>query len=671
MTEDLPEPTLRFTEELGPALTEALQKKGFTALTAVQEVVLDPAHADRDLRITSQTGSGKTVAIGLAIRDLVTGDAAPPARGIARPHAIVVAPTRELAKQVEEELSWLYAPLRLRVTSVTGGASLRDELRALAGAPGVIVGTPGRLLDHLDRGSIDASGCAAVVLDEADRLLDMGFREELERIFAHVPETRRTHLVSATFPREVRSLADSVQTDPVHLEGTRLGQANADIDHVIHLVDQRDRLGAIVNLLLANPDEQVLIFARTRADVADLAASLVAAGFSATSLSGEMEQPARDRALAAFKRGDLRALVATDVAARGIDVQDIARVLHADPPGDADTYTHRSGRTGRAGKKGISSLLVPPTATARALRILTRAKVVPRFEDIPGADDIRKAQDDRLLAHLTSAEPTPADTDERALSLAARLAAAGDIERTIARLLQTARKATGPQPVAIRNIAPPRKTPKPTRRSSGEDFESGQNTPTSPRPRREAPTETELFQVTWGEAHGADTRRLLAMLCRRGGIESSDVGSIRIGRIASTVEIASSVAEAFAEAAAEIDTRDPRIQIRRFTPGAPARKPARAPRPEGDHPSWRPGPPNKPARAANPEGEHPSWRPGPPRDTAVDADSPSPSLGDRPPKKLFAKRAPAKKEPVSPKSAKWVRKPSQPGGARPKKRKSS
>lgn len=682
-----------FVSLLGPALAGALEKKGFTALTPVQQTVLDPALAGRDLRITSQTGSGKTVAVGFALRALVT-DAAAPDRGIARPRAIVVAPTRELAKQVEEELSWLYAPLRVRVASATGGANLRDERRALAMAPAVIVGTPGRLLDHLDRGAIDPADCAAVVLDEADRLLDMGFREELERILAHVPQSHATHLVSATFPREVRSLADAVQNDPVHVEGTRLGQANADIDHVLHLVDGRDRFGAIVNLLLANPDEQMLIFARTRADVGDIADALVSHGFSAASLSGEMEQPARDRALAAFKRGDLRALVATDVAARGIDVQDIARVLHADPPGDADTYTHRSGRTGRAGRKGTSSVLVPPSVMAKVVRLLQRARVSYRFEKLPGADQIRRAGDDHLLTSLTADAPAPGDDDIRAQGLAARLAETGNVQRTIARLLVRAQKATGPEPIHIRAIEPPSLVPRTSRRNTdspysderprapraawtprGEGAPGEQGAPADesarpeaaphsdrgPRPgraERDASGGWKLFQVSWGEAHGADSRRLLAMLCRRGGIQSSDVGAIRIGRIASTVEIGSDVADQFSESASQVDARDPRIEIRPFTPGAPSRddrqsgprdarqsgprddrpafRPARTrddrpafrpsgDRPDGDRPSWRPGPPSN-RSPQRPDGDRPSWRPGPGSDRPAqrpDGDRPS------------------------------------------------
>lgn len=649
-------------ELLGPALAGALEKRGFTSLTPVQQTVLDPEHEGRDLRITSQTGSGKTVAIGFALRELVSREASRMG-GVAHPYALVVAPTRELAKQVEEELSWLYEGVGTRVVSVTGGTSARDERRALASGPQIVVGTPGRMLDHLTRGAIDASEVGAVVLDEADRLLDLGFRDELDAILAHTPEERRTHLVSATFPREVRALADAVQSDPAHVEGTRLGQANTDIDHVLHLVDARDRLSAMVNLLLANPDEQILVFARTRADVGEIAEALSSAGFAASSLSGEMEQNQRDRAMQAFKRGDLRVLVATDVAARGIDVQDIARVLHADPPGDADTYTHRSGRTGRAGRKGVSSTLVPPSIMAKVVRLLHRAGVKYRFEKIPSANEIRKAQDDALIRELTrddraatggaagadagsegaegdehegaadeapgsgegAREEVPAGPpiDPHALALAERLASSGNITHVLARLLMRARQATGPEPRWIRPIEPPSEVARPSRRSPGgafgqtggafgagrdarpaaprgrrsaeersaQDFEGGegaredasaeglaeaprgghdsQRPPASQRGPRDLSRQWSLFQVTWGEAHGADSRRMLAMLCRRGGIESRDVGAIRVGRVASTVEIAADAADQFAQAAGQVDMRDPRIVIRPASFGAP------------------------------------------------------------------------------------------------------
>ncbi len=608
---------------LGSALAGALASKGYATLTAVQTAVLDPALAGRDLRITSQTGSGKTVAVGFALRDLVDGTAADAEKAtvkaagapsgkvaLAHPHALFITPTRELAKQVEEELSWLYQPLGAKVISVTGGANYGDERRAFSRGPALIVGTPGRLLEHLQRGTIDASAVGAVVLDEADRLLDLGFRDDLEAILAFAPATRRTHLVSATFPREVRALADATQKDPVHVEGTRLGAANADIDHVVHLIDSRQRMDAIVNLLLANPDGQTLVFARTRADVARVTRELEGCGFAAASLSGEMDQSARNRALNAFKNGDLRVLVATDVAARGIDVQDIARVIHAEPPSDADSYTHRSGRTGRAGRKGTSSILAALPELPRTMYMLQRAGVGHRFEAIPSAESIRAAANDRAAEALLSEETDTQGFDEPTWALAKRIAAGGDVTRSIARLLSKTRYAGPTEPRSVRAIQPPdtrgrphsssargaavrpvavrRRPTDPAERGArvergpreGVRVEGGQRSPQPFRPgaprdgQRGAPRDAQRtgsprdksatwvpFRVSWGEEGGADARRLLAVACRRGQIRGTDVGSIKVGRSHSVIEVASHVADAFAVAAGGPDPRDPRMTI--------------------------------------------------------------------------------------------------------------
>ncbi len=601
MTEDPPRVST-FPTALGPDLTKALEKRGFENLTPVQAAVLDPALDGRDLRITSQTGSGKTVAIGLAVRafvleappppDRARSASAPAAGALAHPRALVVAPTRELARQVEEELSWLFASVGARVVSVTGGASVRDERRALGARPAVVVGTPGRLLDHLRRGAIDAAMVRVVVLDEADRLLDMGFRDDLDAIVAFVPEGRRTHLVSATFPREVKALADATQHDPIHVEGTRLGVANADIDHVVHLVEGRQRLDALVNLLLANPDEQTLVFARTRADVATVAGELSEAGFAAAPLSGEMDQAARNRALAAFKRGDLRVLVATDVAARGIDVQDIARVVHGEPPTDVDSYTHRSGRTGRAGRKGTSSILASPAELSRTLMLLKRAGVAHRFEPIPSAESVRSRADDRVLASLTREEaPGSPGVEDRTWTLARRIAAAGDPTRAIARLLASTKFAGAAEPREVRVLEPhptrdrpsrPLRTERTDRRvergvAPGRPVHATRETrepreartgPAAPRgaapaaPKPRGKEEWVSFRVSWGRETQADARRLLAMVCRRGQIRGTDVGHIHVDRTFSIVDVAAHAAGAFGRATAAPDPREPGVTIR-------------------------------------------------------------------------------------------------------------
>jgi ATP-dependent RNA helicase DeaD len=614
-----------FEALLGPELASAIAKKGYTALTPVQEAVLDPAYVGRDLRISSQTGSGKTLAIGFIVREAIKGDTGPSSKGAARPRALVVAPTRELAAQVEVELSWLFAPLRVKVAAVTGGGNYRDERRALGSGPAIIVGTPGRLLDHLQRGAIDGSQLAAVVLDEADRMLDLGFRDDLEAIIGFAPEDHRTHLVSATFPREVMALANRVQTDPARIEGTPAGAANADIEHLVHLVQPNERLDAIVNLLLETPDATTLIFARTRADVGELTHLLSEAGFIVDSLSGEMEQRERNKALAAFKRGDLHALVATDVAARGIDVQDVARVLHAEPPMDPDSYTHRSGRTGRAGRKGKSSVLVTPVMLNRVSGLLKRAGVRWRMDPVPTADTIEATREQRLFDALTTVVPPedpadepiaedarvggPIEADDRSWALAKRIVEGGEGTRALARMIARTR-ASGPEARRITPVMLPGQKKRaweqtgaaaPMPRSEGRPFAEHRTfgEPRGLRPEREqAPRESRerehapreafsreqpsrepgparsprdpavdagdwvSFRVSWGQIHGADARRLLAMVCRRGGIRGSDVGAIRVARTFSTVDVATSAAPTFERASREPDPRDPKVKIR-------------------------------------------------------------------------------------------------------------
>ncbi|HET7545215.1 MAG TPA: DEAD/DEAH box helicase [Polyangiaceae bacterium] len=567
--------TVDFAELLGPALGAAISEKGFTELTPVQKAVLDPALAGRDLRVTSQTGSGKTVAIGLVIRQLA-GEPSQNKDKLAHPRALVIVPTRELAKQVVQELTWLYAPLDAKVVSVTGGAVYRDEHRALAAGPTVVVGTPGRLLDHLNRGSIDASEVAAVVLDEADRMLDLGFREELEAILDKTPEQRETHLVSATFPREVEALANRVQRDPARVEATRLGVANVDIEHIMHVLEPRQRLDALINLLLANPEAQTLVFARTRADVGDVAERLSENGFAVTALSGEMEQRERDRALNSFRRADHRILVATDVAARGIDVQDITLVIHLDPPTDPDSYTHRSGRTGRAGRKGRSVLLVAPSAVAKTTMLLKRVKVVARSEPVPSAEQIRSSTDQRFFELLTREAEAEESVSARQQALAERLAAREDSARSISRLLAMARFAGPTEPREIRRLerAPDRKAPRereqrgavprPGQRERGEYPVRGRSeaTRTANPPRTGEREEGWVpFRISWGGDHGADARKLLAMACRWGEIRGSDVGAIDIEADYSRLSVKASVAAGFAEATSKPDSRNPRVTI--------------------------------------------------------------------------------------------------------------
>ncbi|MBK6691724.1 MAG: DEAD/DEAH box helicase [Myxococcales bacterium] len=561
-------------EALGPALSEALEKKGYAELTPVQLAVLEDGVTERDVRMTSQTGSGKTVAIGLLLRHLVAAALAheSPKSAAGRPTALVITPTRELARQVESELRWLFAAMAVRVAVVTGGSSYGLERRALGSDPTIVVGTPGRLVDHLDRGSIDPAGLLAIVIDEADRMLDLGFREDLEKIIGRAPAGRRTHLVSATFPRDVAALANRVQTEPLHVEGTRLGDANLDIEHLLHLVPAHERFAGLVNLLLSDHDGRSIVFARTRAEVSDLSEELRRANFRVAALSGDMEQRERNRALAAFKQGELNVLVATDVAARGLDVAAVDRVVHYSPPTEPDAYTHRSGRTGRAGRRGTSHVLVAPRELLRVRRVLSEAKVTSRVEPLEAREVIEARLRESFVAELT-AEGADEAMDPRLGALAKRLAEVPNVEPVLRRLLMRGDFARLPAP---RDVTPV-DAPVPRERESRRRLPSA-NDERGPRP---AAGDWVPFRVTWGSVHGADPRRLLAMVCRRGGIQSRSVGAIRIGPTWSTVDVARSVAAEFSSAAAEPDPRDRRVTIAADRGPSPERGPRSTSRHEG------------------------------------------------------------------------------------------
>jgi ATP-dependent RNA helicase DeaD len=387
----------------------------------------------RDLRISSRTGSGKTVALGLVVGAQLA--ASPVARrigGPAQPRALLVAPTRELAAQLGRELTWLYEDLGLSVCVVTGGTSVSAERRELSAHPVVVVGTPGRLCDHCQSGMLELGEVEALVLDEADQMLELGFREAIEALLDAVPEGCRRHLVSATFPRAVEALAMRFQHAPLLVRGGAPDEAHADIDYIVHVVKPAERYAALVNVLSLAPDERTLVFVRTRADVTLVATRLVKEGFRAAQLSGELAQAERTRTLDAFREGLITVLVCTDVASRGLDVPDVQRVVHGDLPDGPEVLTHRSGRTGRAGNKGQSILLVPAQQQAFAQMLLRAARVRARACPAPGPDDVYAARDERLFAQLLAQAD---EADERHAELGFRLIEALGPERAIQVLL--------------------------------------------------------------------------------------------------------------------------------------------------------------------------------------------------------------------------------------------
>lgn len=584
------------------ALRAALSKRGFEVPTAVQRAVLAAEAAGRDLRISSQTGSGKTVALGIALAHQLEDERSGPG-----PDVLVIVPTRELATQVAEELAWLFAGLAdARVEVVTGGTPRHEDRRRLRRDPRVLVGTPGRLLDHTESGVLDLSGVRALVLDEADQMLDMGFRDELEGILDRTPASRRTHLVSATFPEGIRRLAARYQRDPLVIEGTRLGDAHQDIEHLAHPVRAGDRYAALVNLLLLADGERTLVFVERRNETTELAARLEADGFDALPLSGDLAQNARERTLESFRSGRTSVLVATDVAARGLDVPDIALVVHTAPSLDAQVYTHRSGRTGRAGKRGRSVLLSAPNRRRAVARALSAAGVELAWGPVPGGDEVRSrlaaARAARLDAHVAAAVGRGPEPEH--LHLAEVLLRDREPLRVVAALLEKLEPSPRPEPREVRASRADREVERDRRfprernllrqdherergeargRYAGRDRAGGRNRGATRQldrrgGRNRGSANPSLagqgfgreafvrFFMNRGRNQGATPARVLAAVCRRGAVSGADVGSIAIHPNATTFDVRKEAAERFERSVRSPDSRDPHIVIRRPVP---------------------------------------------------------------------------------------------------------
>jgi ATP-dependent RNA helicase DeaD len=503
-------------------LSDALDAHGYDTLTPVQQAVIAPDAHGRDLIVSAQTGSGKTVAFGLAMASDLIGEDGRVAPSHT-PQTLIVAPTRELALQVSREFIWLYGPAGARIATCVGGMDASKERRALSQGAQIVVGTPGRLRDHLERGALDLSGLKVAVLDEADEMLDMGFREDLEEILDATPDGRRTMLFSATMPQPIVALAKRYQRDAHRISTVGADRGHGDIEYLAVTVAPADIENAVVNLLRLHEAETAMLFCATRDNVRHLHASLIERGFSAVALSGEHSQNERNSALQALRDRRARVCVATDVAARGIDLPSLSLVIHVELPRDMDTLKHRSGRTGRAGKKGTALMIVPYPRRRRLESMLRGANINAQWINAPSAEDIRRADHDRLLDKLRA----PVEADEADRMLAEKLLG----ERTaedIAIMLVQAHRAQMPLPEELL------------------DADS------SPPPRETGPRagfeDTVWFTMNIGRRQNADPRWLLPLLCRRGHITRSEIGAIRLGDEQSHFEVPRAVADRFAEA---------------------------------------------------------------------------------------------------------------------------
>ena len=561
-------PIVTIFDRMPPALAGALKARGYETLTPVQTAILAPEAEGADLLVSAQTGSGKTVAFGIAIAPTLLGEAER-FDGIGAPRGLSIAPTRELALQVQRELGWRYAPTGARIVACVGGMDMRQERRALEQGAHIVVGTPGRLRDHITRGSLDISELRAIVLDEADEMLDLGFREDLEFILGAAPADRRTLMFSATVPKQIALLAKRFQRDALRITATSEGLQHGDIEYRMILVAPPERENAIINSLLFFDAQNTLVFCSTREAVRHRASRLANRGFSVVSLSGELSQAERTNALQAMRDGRARICVATDVAARGIDLPNLDLVIHADLPSNPETLLHRSGRTGRAGRKGVCALIVPYHRRGSAARLLKLAKLEAASQPAPGPAEIDARNRERILADPALTE-TPSDEEA---AFARELLAAHGAEQIAAAFLRQKLAAT-PAAEELSDAPAPAFDPSKGERPDTR-FENGA-----------------WFSISVGRKHRAEPRWLLPLICKAGHVTKREIGSIRIFDAESRFEVVPDRADAFAAAVREHGVGEKGVVIKRID-GNPVA--------DGPKGSWKKKPHRKGSSAYSPK----------------------------------------------------------------------
>jgi ATP-dependent RNA helicase DeaD len=453
---------------LGAEVRRAIDAMGYRSPTPVQRAVYEPAAEGRSLVVQARTGTGKTAAFGMPIVDRIVR---PSVRAV---QALILCPTRELALQVSREVEQIGRFRGVRVASIYGGASMSRQVEALEGGAQIVAGTPGRILDHLRQKTLDPSGIRVLVLDEADEMLSMGFAKELHAILDTLPKHRQGLFFSATLPPDIERLAQNHLRDPelITLSSDQVGAL--EISHYVYVVrSDADKVSQLVRILEVEDPESAIVFCNTRDETQRVAEALKTRGFDADWLNGDLPQPDRERVMSATREGKLRFLVATDVAARGIDISHLTHVINYDFPETAEQYVHRTGRTGRAGRTGTAVALVGPKDIGNLYLLRLTYKIRPIEKQLPSAGELKtRAEMDLVQLFVEAFANRPAHPDD--LALARRLATHDEAERIFAGLLRDhlgargadvqsvaaqARRERNPEPVA--GAAPRKRAPSP------------------------------------------------------------------------------------------------------------------------------------------------------------------------------------------------------------------
>jgi ATP-dependent RNA helicase DeaD len=480
---------------LTPEVRRAVDELGYVHPTPVQLAVFEPATRGKDLVVQARTGTGKTAAFGLPIADQLVK------RNLAAVQALVLCPTRELALQVTREVTALAKHRGIHPAAVYGGAPMPRQIAEIKAGAQVVIGTPGRVLDHLHRRTIDPTSVRLLVLDESDEMLSMGFLPQITDILSFLPASRQTLLFSATLPADIRRMAETRLKSPVFLtlSGDHIGAL--EILHFVYVVPG-DKLAAMIQVVETENPESAVVFCNTKDETKRVAAALEQQGYAADWLNADLAQSDREKVMDATRRGDLRFLVATDVASRGIDISHLTHVINYDFPETAEAYVHRTGRTGRAGRTGVAISLVGPRDVGNLYMLRLTYKLRPIERQLPSAVEKKTREETDLLRMFVEAfaarRPHPDD-----LALARRVLTHDQAETIIAGLLRdhlgvrpdaleeatAARRARGPAPTGTDRAGTPDRKPRAENRARPEDKQKSGQKPAPP-PASAAPERT-------------------------------------------------------------------------------------------------------------------------------------------------------------------------------------
>ncbi len=516
-------------ENLGlqPRLVHTVEQMGFEEPTPIQLAALPALLEGRNVIGQAQTGTGKTAAFMLPILQQLQ-----PQKGVVQ--ALVMAPTRELAIQVAEATERMAQNSPIQVMSVYGGQSYSIQIRQLKRGVDIVVGTPGRMLDLINKKLLDLSQVRFLVLDEADEMLKMGFIDDVETILSEVPEDRQTALFSATLPKPIRKLAEKYLTNPYEITINPKRMTVAEIEQRYYQVRKEGKLEALIRLLEVEDVKSALIFARTRAGTRELADELMRRGYPADTLNGDLDQDKRELVLNRFREGVITLLIATDVAARGLDIEDMSHVINFDIPEHPEDYVHRIGRTGRAGRTGVAITLLTPREQGRLRRIEGFTKQAIKACQVPTREDILARRDQRFLERLTEQLGKGKISHERAL-IAQLSETSFDMIEIAAAAIQLARANEGS--LAMIDVSQPVEKPHSTRSSS---HKAGTRAASSPkkskrsnkdksnRKRDQRDADMVRLKLNLGNAHGLRPGDVVGAIASEVGIPGRAIGEIDI-----------------------------------------------------------------------------------------------------------------------------------------------